>query len=161
MGGAPLLRVLCTGQGAGGSLALLCGPWAALQFPTADADVITFGADWVSLLGPCRWSWRSAASAQSCPPSPAHWDTQDGFNTQPTWAFAQLVTLHYTWPFDSSDPALAGAQQASDGGGGGLAQALSSLINTDMLRSAVAISNLPPSLPPDYSPSYTGLPSAP
>lgn len=49
MGGAPLLRVLCTGEGAGGSLALLCGPWAALYFPAADADAITFGADWVRL----------------------------------------------------------------------------------------------------------------
>jgi hypothetical protein len=27
---------------------MLCGPWAALQFPKANADVITFGAPWVS-----------------------------------------------------------------------------------------------------------------
>lgn len=57
MGGTPLLRVLCTGQGDGGSLALLCGPWAALHFPTADVDVITFGANWVS----------SAAASCQCP----------------------------------------------------------------------------------------------
>jgi hypothetical protein len=48
MGGAPLLHILCTGEGpGGGGLALLCGPWAGLQFPTANVDVTTFGASWV------------------------------------------------------------------------------------------------------------------
>lgn len=58
MGGVPLLRVLCTGQGAGGGgLALLCGPWAALQYTIANADVISFGASWV------RWgAWGRLAA---------------------------------------------------------------------------------------------------
>lgn len=77
---------------------------------------------------------------------------QAGFNTQFSWSFAQLATLHYQWPFDSSDPAL--AQTSS--GGGGLAEALGSLITTDSLKASIAIPNLPSSLPPDYSPSYTG-----
>ncbi len=48
MGGAPLLHVTCTGQGPlAGGLALLCAPWAALQFPTANADAITFNSSWV------------------------------------------------------------------------------------------------------------------
>jgi hypothetical protein len=48
MGGAPLLHILCTGEGpGGGGLALLCGPWAGLHFPTANVDVTTFGASWV------------------------------------------------------------------------------------------------------------------
>lgn len=44
-----VLRVVCVGEGAaGGGLATLCGPWAALQYPKANADVITFQAPWVS-----------------------------------------------------------------------------------------------------------------
>ncbi|PRW39229.1 solute carrier family 40 member chloroplastic [Chlorella sorokiniana] len=74
-----LLQLLCTGAGAGGGgLALLCGPWAALQFPLANVDVTTFAADWA------------------------------GFNTQFSWSFTQLVVLHYQWPFPLTDPALAG-----------------------------------------------------
>lgn len=81
---------------------------------------------------------------------------QAGFNTQYTWSFAQLVTLHYQWPFSGSDPALAGLQPSSNGGGDSLLQALGSLITPDSLRAAANIPRLPPSLPPDYSPAYTG-----
>ncbi|PSC68968.1 alpha beta-hydrolase [Micractinium conductrix] len=84
MGGAPPLHVLCTGQGAVcGGLARLCATWAALQFPRANADAITFGASW------------------------------EGFNPAFCWAFTQLAVLHYDWPFDSSHPALANATNAN------------------------------------------------
>ncbi|KAL3150417.1 hypothetical protein ABBQ32_000254 [Trebouxia sp. C0010 RCD-2024] len=43
VGGEPR-RILCTGHFNGGSLATLCGPWAANAFPSAFIRVITFGA---------------------------------------------------------------------------------------------------------------------
>lgn len=43
VGGEPR-RILCTGHSTGGSLATLCGPWAADAFPSAFIRVITFGA---------------------------------------------------------------------------------------------------------------------
>lgn len=53
MGGAPLLHVTCIGQGPlAGGLSLLCAPWAALQFPTANADAITFASSWVRERAP-------------------------------------------------------------------------------------------------------------
>lgn len=55
MDGEEVLRVVCVGEGAaGGGLATLCGPWAALQFPKANVDVITFAAPWV---GACQPAW--------------------------------------------------------------------------------------------------------
>ncbi|KAI7840420.1 hypothetical protein COHA_005851 [Chlorella ohadii] len=126
-----LLHVLCTGAGAGGGgLALLCGPWAAMQFPLANADVITFAADW-----------------NPCP-------LQAGFNTQFAWSFIQLAVLHYQWPFPLTDPALTGALASRNASA--IAEALSGLITTDSLKQALAVPNLPSPLPPDYSPSYTG-----
>ncbi|KAL4422239.1 hypothetical protein ABPG77_009714 [Micractinium sp. CCAP 211/92] len=126
MGGASLLHVTCTGQGPlAGGLALLCAPWAALQFPTANANAITFNSSWA------------------------------GFNTQFCWSFAQLAVLQYTWPFNSSHPALASAASsaASDGGAGlgSLAMALSSIITADTISQAITIPNMPPSVPPDFS----------
>ncbi len=48
MGGQEVLRVVCVGEGTtGGGLATLCGPWAALQYPKANVDVITFATPWV------------------------------------------------------------------------------------------------------------------
>lgn len=48
MGGEEVVRVVCVGEGTtGGSLATLCGPWAALQYPKANVDVITFATPWV------------------------------------------------------------------------------------------------------------------
>ncbi|GAB4818528.1 hypothetical protein N2152v2_005574 [Parachlorella kessleri] len=72
-GGNDTLRVLCTGEGAGGGLAVLCGPWAALQYGLADVDVITFGAPWA------------------------------GFNTQFGWSFTRLITLSHFWNFTADD----------------------------------------------------------
>lgn len=69
MGGEEVLRVICVGEGAAGGLALLCGPWAAMHCPMANADVITFGTPW------------------------------EGFNAQFAWSFEQLVVLHYMWQF--------------------------------------------------------------
>lgn len=65
--------------------------------------------------------------------------------------------LHYTWPFNSSHPALAGAASgaASDGGAslGSLATALSSVITSDTIGQAIIVPNLPPEVPPDFSPA--------
>lgn len=48
MGGEEVVRVVCVGEGTtGGGLATLCGPWAALQYPKANVDVITFATPWV------------------------------------------------------------------------------------------------------------------
>lgn len=47
MGNTTLKGVTCTGEGPGGSLAVLCGVSSALLFPTAAVDVITFDAAWV------------------------------------------------------------------------------------------------------------------
>ncbi|KAL4443454.1 hypothetical protein ABPG75_011191 [Micractinium tetrahymenae] len=126
MGGAPLLQVTCTGEGPlAGGLALLCAPWAALQFPTANADAITFTSSWA------------------------------GFNTQFCWSFAQLAVLHYTWPFNSNHPALAGAASGAVGDGGAnlgsIATALSSVITADTISQAVAIPNMPPEVAHDFS----------
>lgn len=71
VGPQEVLRVICVGQGPAGGLAVLCGPWAALQFPKANVDVVTFNTPW------------------------------SGFNPQFAWSFEQLVVLHYMWPFDA------------------------------------------------------------
>ncbi|KAL4418931.1 hypothetical protein ABPG77_005225 [Micractinium sp. CCAP 211/92] len=84
MGGEQVTRVLCVGEGAAGGLALLCGPWAALRYPMANANVVTFGTPWT------------------------------GFNSPFSWTFEQLVVVHYLWPFGAPAPsnstALAAAQ---------------------------------------------------
>lgn len=85
MGGEQVVRVTCVGEGAAGGLALLCGPWAALRFPMANAGVVTFGTPWA------------------------------GFNPPYAWSFGQLVVLHYLWPFAApalSDGTLLAAAQA-------------------------------------------------
>ncbi|KAL4444355.1 hypothetical protein ABPG75_012092 [Micractinium tetrahymenae] len=69
MGGEQVVRMVCVGEGAAGGLALLCGPWAGLRFPMANADVVTFGTPW------------------------------DGFSSPFAWSFEQLVVVHYLWPF--------------------------------------------------------------
>lgn len=33
VGADKVLRVICVGEGSAGTLATLCGPWAALQYP--------------------------------------------------------------------------------------------------------------------------------
>lgn len=43
-----LLWVTCSGEGAGGGLAILCGVHSALQYPLASVDVITFATPWAS-----------------------------------------------------------------------------------------------------------------
>ena len=49
-GGAEMRRVVCTSEDGGGNLlAVLCGTWAGLHYPTANVDVVTFGPAWVSL----------------------------------------------------------------------------------------------------------------
>lgn len=73
MGSETPLHIIVTGQAAGGGLAALAGPALALAFPQANVDVITFGMPWT------------------------------GFNPQFSWAFDQLVSLYYVWPFNSSD----------------------------------------------------------
>lgn len=75
MGGEEVVRVVCVGEGPAGGLALLCGPWAALEFPRANVDVVTFATPW------------------------------QGFNPQFAWAFEQLVVVHYLWPFAAPDTA--------------------------------------------------------
>lgn len=77
-------RVLCVGEGPSGGLAVLCGPWAALQFPEANVDVVTFDTTWT------------------------------GFNAQFAWSFDQLVVLHYMWPFAAPEPAGAGVEGAAE-----------------------------------------------
>lgn len=74
MGGAPLLHVTCTGQGPlAGGLALLCAPWAALQFPAANADAITFASSWVRALRRCGKSGaRWHASSRKLPVEPGN-----------------------------------------------------------------------------------------
>lgn len=74
MGGEQVTRVLCVGEGAAGGLALLCGPWAALRYPMANANVVTFGTPWT------------------------------GFNSPFSWTFEQLVVVHYLWPFGAPAP---------------------------------------------------------
>ncbi|EFN57857.1 hypothetical protein CHLNCDRAFT_143317 [Chlorella variabilis] len=69
MEGEEVVRVICVGEGPSGGLAVLCGPWAALQYPEANVDVVTFDTPFV------------------------------GFNPQFAWSFEQLVVLHYMWPF--------------------------------------------------------------
>lgn len=87
MGGDPVLHVVCTGQDGSAELAILCGPWAGLQLPEANVDVIVFG-------------WPSQA-----------WD---GFSTQFQWSFDQLVALFYLWPWSPSDAGLQGGPQSMD-----------------------------------------------
>lgn len=71
MGDAPVLHIVCTGEGPlAGGLALLCAPWAALHFPTANADAITFGASWVG-------GWRKAAAGACCCSCPTAWGHVD------------------------------------------------------------------------------------
>lgn len=117
-GGRELHRIVCTGADPGGAeLAALCGPWAALRYPTANADVITFGDSW----------------------SPA-------YNPPFSWAFQQLVTLHYLWPFDlaaiqpnaTADPLLA------------MAEAVNPFINAETVAQAVAVPSLPSWVPKAY-----------
>ena len=106
--------------------------------------------------GSTAWRQQSMPSLKWRPPFLLP-DVQAGFNTQFAWSLAQLATLHYVWPFDSSNPALAGlAGSAGDGGNSSqLATALSSLITQDTLSQAVAVPYLPQSLPPDYTPNIS------
>jgi len=41
MGSQEVLRVICVGEGPAGGLAILCGPWAALQVSQARTQVAT------------------------------------------------------------------------------------------------------------------------
>ncbi|KAI7836817.1 hypothetical protein COHA_009318 [Chlorella ohadii] len=110
MGGQEVLRVVCVGEGTtGGGLATLCGPWAALQYPKANVDVITFATPW------------------------------EGFNPQFSWAFEQLVTLRYRWPFVAPIPVAPGTQAA--------AAAVNPLITKQSLPEAVRVPGLPPMAP--------------
>jgi len=164
MGGAPVLHVICTGEGGGGGgLAALCGPWAALSFPTANVDVISFaGPDWAS-----------------------------SFNTQFTWSFFRLVTLFYLWPFSSANVANAQALKAdpssltaageheqrdcfpsapptlamgwaragwdTHGRAGLLLGAVDRLITPQAVQQAINLPNLPTNLPPGVPPDqYQG-----
>lgn len=68
-GGPQPLHLTCTGDSVGGSLAVLCGTWAALQYGETNVNVITFNAAW------------------------------SGFSPAFSWAFQRLVTLIYLWPF--------------------------------------------------------------
>jgi hypothetical protein len=70
MGGERILWVTCTGKGASGGLAVLCGLASALYFPGTSVDVITFATPW------------------------------QGFNPQFAWSFNNLISLYYFWPFD-------------------------------------------------------------
>lgn len=71
--GQAIAAVTCTGDGAqAGQLALLCGPWAALQIPESQISVITFGASYV------------------------------GFNERFSWTLYRFVTLKYLWPFTAN-----------------------------------------------------------
>jgi hypothetical protein len=79
-----VLWVTCTGEGAGGGLAILCGVASSLYFPATTVDVITFGTPWL------------------------------GFNPQFAWAFDRLVNLYYLWPFDSSTQPPEGTEAAAE-----------------------------------------------
>ena len=70
MAGERIFWVTCTGKGAGGGLAVLCGLASALHFPGTSVDVITFATPW------------------------------QGFNPQLAWSFDRLISLYYFWPFD-------------------------------------------------------------
>ena len=129
---------------------------------------------------PCRLVC-CIASCRGCPhpaplaPAPP---LQAGFNAQFSWSFAQLVTLHYTWNFTSADPVFAVLGGGPPGGAAGVAatsdnvtiasttpafasvaDALSSLLTAEGLKAAVTIPNMPPSLPPGYTP-LTSAPAA-
>lgn len=58
--GAQLRRVVCTGGDPGGmELAVLCGPWAALRYPLANIDAVTFGGGWSAAYNPpFAWAWQ-------------------------------------------------------------------------------------------------------
>lgn len=112
--------MICVGEGPSGGLAVLCGPWAALQYPEANVDVVTFDTPFV------RFPRRHAPQrADSCEPwqhacacacaaavgggggvrpsalpqhllrLPCTLFVQVGFNPQFAWSFEQLVVLHY------------------------------------------------------------------
>ncbi|KFM28731.1 Lipase [Auxenochlorella protothecoides] len=122
MGSETPLHIIVTGQAAGGGLAALAGPALALAFPRANVDVITFGMPWT------------------------------GFNPQFSWAFDQLVSLYYVWPFNSSDivqiinatqhdPQQSLFDQA--------AMAVNSTIGPNTVGNATLLPNLPPPYPAD------------
>lgn len=67
---------------------------------------------------------------------------QEGFNAQFSWAFEQLVTLRYRWPFVAPVPAAPGTQAA--------AAAVNQLINKEILPDAVKVPGLPPMAPAAY-----------
>ena len=75
MQGERILWVTCTGEGAGGGLAILCGVASGLHFPATSVNVITFATPW------------------------------QGFNTQFSWTFDRLISLYYFWPFNATSVA--------------------------------------------------------
>lgn len=126
-GDDPILHVICTGEGPGsGGMATLCGPWAGLALPLANVDVVSFGAAPGDVLR----------------------------NTQFSWSFAQLVTLHYLWGFASGD--LGSGTNTADHRDmsalvDALSRAVSARVTQDAIRAAVTLPNLPASLPPGFS----------
>ncbi|KAI3428211.1 hypothetical protein D9Q98_006591 [Chlorella vulgaris] len=121
-GDAQQLRlVTCTGADAGGmQLAVLCGPWAALRYPRANVDVVTFGAA----------AWPSALNAPFA------------------WAWQQLVTLHYLWPFELS---AVQPNTSIDDAVLAMAAAVNPLITPDAVAQSIRVPNLPEFVPEQYA----------
>lgn len=131
MGGEPVLHVLLTGEAAGGGLAVLTAPAMALAYPQANVDVQTFGMPWI------------------------------GFNPTFSWAFDQLATLYYVWPFNSTDilEVIMAQDGETDADGSDstveerldrAARALNETITLEVVSNATLLPNLPPSYPSDY-----------
>ncbi|PSC72336.1 DCN1 2 [Micractinium conductrix] len=117
------LTVTCLGEGPAGGLAMLCGVWAAIEYPMANADVATFATPY------------------------------QGFNPQFAWSFEQLVVLHHLWPFNIPAPVLPAGVDAATALPRTLltatAAALKPLINKETLPVAVVLPNLPEFAPKD------------
>jgi hypothetical protein len=134
MSGERVLRLTCTGNGAGGGLAMLCGLLGELAFPNeARVEVVSFGTPWV------------------------------GFNSQFAWVFEQFLSQFLLWPFgvetqvggvsleEMAQQELLEVENGDPEAVTALADALVATIDSDALKTATHLPNLPPALPPDFT----------
>lgn len=122
MGDEEVLHIILTGQAAGGGLAVVTAAALGRAFPLANVDVQAFGMPWI------------------------------GFSPAFSWAFDQLATLYYIWPFNSTHVLHAIQNQTSNSSEPyqRAAVALDSIITFEVVSNATLLPNLPPSYPPDY-----------